>query len=231
MRGKRPWRRIVAGAIAGLLLAAAVWLFGVAGRHGREDDQACAAVPVQLPVDLSTPGVFSGKFENSHNHICKRFLRIETDPPFASSAEALNSLHGMAGTLRIADPDGSAVCETALKAENFGESDLPDDVQRHAPAWRIPVMREGTYTLTLEVTAGAPALAGRRQVLVGHYGICGMEATGVILPMFGGAVCLLVAVIIALVVVVVTVEIRFRNRTALQPSGVAEPSNPSTTDT
>ena len=60
-----PWGRIIAGAVAAVILFFAVDFLVSAAECQRFADAAQTAEPIHLKVDLSKPGVYTGEFRHT----------------------------------------------------------------------------------------------------------------------------------------------------------------------
>ncbi|HUW57019.1 MAG TPA: hypothetical protein VMZ92_10315 [Planctomycetota bacterium] len=159
---------LVAAALAGLGVAMFVSGRGVIGRIDRMEQ----AELVRMPVDLSRPGTYEGTLEHRFNvpHQDPIILIVET--PGSEFADTDNVLHGLKTEMRVRAPVGGELEPIELTGGDFVHG--PTLVRRRA-FLRIGLEELGTYRFALEVTTGAPALAGHKQELVARYNVCRLE--------------------------------------------------------
>jgi len=204
-RQKRPWGRIVAGAVAALVLViAANFLFASAQARSRAD-AARVAEPIRLAVDFSKPGTYTGKLNHTFCNACSDYLEIITESPLTSRESAMEIAEGLKGHLTIAEPQGTVITEQSF-GPKFGCTQVASD--RWVPIIDFGHFPEGVYNLNITVDAGVPRLTGIPHSLVGRYQLCGIEyIPAEILRLLGIGGCSLSA-LIGLVIVVVTVKKR-----------------------
>ena len=94
---RRPWGRIVAGAIGAVILLLAVVALIWSYKERRAVDAALIAEPVRLKVDLSKPGQFSGEFRQTFRAACSGYLEIVPEPLPSSEKAARIAPEGLAG--------------------------------------------------------------------------------------------------------------------------------------
>jgi hypothetical protein len=199
----RPWGRIIAGAIAAIILCISVEFFLSAAEDRHVADAAQVAEPIHLKVDLSKPGVYRGEFYHTFRGAHSDFLQIVPESPFKSHEEAVAIVKGLRGSVSIVGSDGTVVC-----AQRFGPDQFPTvQIENEGT---FPLLGsshfdfdEGVYELTLTVDQGAPGLAGVPHVLVGRYGLCGIEYMAAEIGwMIGVAGCVIAGIIVLAIVVV-----------------------------
>ncbi len=192
---KRRTGRIVAFIAAGvLLIGGVVFLFGYY-YYDRQFTEWQDARPIDIPVDLSKPGTFSGRFTQTCRvaHGEAIFLIVAASAlGDTSPTELLKSLRF---TCVISDPGGRPVVEQAFSSEAWSGSRFEGgdiDIISFLP------FPEGEYDLTLTVEQGAPALAGVEQRLQARYLLCGLERSPATVSLLLGAGALVIAGIILL---------------------------------
>jgi hypothetical protein len=219
---KRPWGRIVAGAVAALILVIAVnFLFASAQARSRAD-AARVAEPIRLAVDFSKPNTYMGKLSHTFCNACSDCLEIVTESPFASPEDAMKIAEGLKGRLTITDSQGTVITE-----RSFGPEIRCTQVAsgRWVPIIEFGYFPEGTYDLKLSIDAGAPLLVSVPHTLVGRYQLCGIEyIPAQILWLLGIGGCSL-SVLIGLVIVVVTVKKRRDSLALLNAAVRGRPAN------
>ncbi len=90
------------------------------------------AESVRLPIDLSKPGEYRGRFRRRFITEHGEQLRVEVNPGFESQEEMLAALEGFAGRLTIAKADGDAIHQEDVTARTFSEARFPG-CGGHAP--------------------------------------------------------------------------------------------------
>jgi hypothetical protein len=207
-------RKRIAGIPVSLtLVAVAIYLASDAYRRDREFHQWLVAEPVRVTVDLGQPGIVEAPFSQTCQvaHGEAIYLQFTSD----SDVHPATLLEGLRATMEIIAADG----RTILTAE------VPDDrltsYVHGRPTEEAGVVlmtfdpfSVGQYSFRLQVLEPAPALAGKPQVLVARYRLCGLEA----MPAFFAAVFAAVAGVPGLVIgAVTTVSIRRHGRRVSVP--------------
>jgi hypothetical protein len=157
--------------VVGILLVAisANWLDAARCIEDRFEGQV-AARPICLPLDLSVPGTYSGRYERMYNPFHGDLLRLSIagSPPLEETKAALGDI---GGEITLKDESGQTRIKQALDATTFhqwgpAENGLIVD---------LPLRELGKYQLTVVVTQPAKGLAGRPHCLIGEHEACGME--------------------------------------------------------
>ncbi|MFA6562176.1 MAG: hypothetical protein WCV00_09755 [Verrucomicrobiia bacterium] len=212
--------RTIACAVAGLLCAASIFLLIFAHNHRRDFYQWKQARPIDIPVDLSKPGQFTGGFAQtchiSHGEaIC---LAVPTD--VVAKTTWTNLLSNLRFVSQIQDRNGKEELKEEFTGEPFGRDHLIDG---DFVLLMFRPFADGTYQMALTVTQGAPALHGVPQRLVARYMLCGMELMPAIIAKMMG----IGGLIIAAAIVVITVwRAKRKQKTGAQhiPAGHTPPS-------
>ncbi|MDQ1256439.1 MAG: hypothetical protein QG656_1035 [Candidatus Hydrogenedentes bacterium] len=129
---------------------------------------------IDIPVDCSVPGSFSGKLV----HTCTMAhggggLRLEIPPESIPQTELESALEGLRVEGTVTDIKSGA--KTAIEASDRFLYSVPGDEHAILAASLPYDLPKGEYTLELSVVTGAQRLAGIPQRLVGRYMLCGME--------------------------------------------------------
>jgi hypothetical protein len=170
--------RIVLACIGIASLSIGILLVFKAWSYRQQLDEWQVFEPIRMKVDLSQPGVYTGKFVQTFTGSHGQCLHLELDETFSSEKEMSELLRGFKCSVSITDEDANAVLD-----QDFSDTDFVFWGMYGGP--KVPQLRLwrtalGEYDLKLLVIEGAPGLAGRRQVLVGRYLMCGME----LMPVF-----------------------------------------------
>jgi hypothetical protein len=166
--------------LAGGALVPAVFFASEWSREAKMIEAGRAAKPVEMAVDFSKPGKWTGKM--SHGYTCFYFLAISLEAsPVPIVATTVPStlpapeLAGLKGRLVVTSSAGERVLDEEL-------SDDPEIIgRREEYRGRLPlgftrsIYPKGQYDVEVEVTKPAPALAGSKQTLVVQYASDGME--------------------------------------------------------
>jgi hypothetical protein len=182
--------RIVAAILSATLLLAGGYFLIAAARYQREFKAWETARPIDLSVDLSQPGTFAGDFHQtcSRSHGAGLGLVFPTNGvDEITLSHALNQLHL---ELQLLDAPGQVWFTTTIKGTDAAGPQLHDDMLSLTGV--DPSIPRGHYTCTLTVVAGAPALSGRAQQLVGRYFLCGLEQLPSVISRFLGYAALIV---------------------------------------
>ena len=199
---KRPLGRIIASVIAGLLAVAGIYFLVESHRIRHEFYQRIEEKLIDLEVDLSQPGEFSGEFQQTWSICHRQAINLHVPSNLASQVSPSKLLTSLEFKCRITDSNGDVVADDKSAGHPIWQDRLDDD--------EIPLLyfhpfdKGGTYTLTLTIIRGAPRLAGVPQRLVGRYQPCGIELLPAFFAIVIGIASLVVAAIIFLVVVIIT---------------------------
>jgi hypothetical protein len=171
----RPISKLrVVGVLFALGAGALAVLFIVgAARLARNYDQWLTAKPTHFAVDLSRVGEYQATFTQtcqvSHG---ESILLNLTDVRGEAVPDAVALLAGLRGQLEVVAGDGKAVVEMGFPHPDLARSSPLDEGIELAYFHPFDV---GAYTLRMQVTEPAPALAGRAQVITARYRLCGLE--------------------------------------------------------
>ena len=163
MPGDIAWGRLFGAAVAAALIAVTVYLAVESRWMYRVVEEAAAARPVSVPIDLSRPGKTTAPLKQTYGSSCHEALFLELLDGDAEERSPDEPLEGLRGTVTITDQAGREVVSVPMPGGMSGT------VADFTP---MPV---GEYELTIEVIQGAPALSGREQRLVGEYVMCGID--------------------------------------------------------
>ncbi|MFQ6035877.1 MAG: hypothetical protein ACE5NM_08540 [Sedimentisphaerales bacterium] len=131
-------------------------------------------------------------------------LRIEANTAFPSVEQARAVTHGLVGNFQITDAAGTLVYEQEFTSEDFRPTAADGKENVFYPRLRITQFRTGLYDFHLNVTEGAPALAGVPHALVARYVLCGVEFMAPTLAALGSLICFVIACPVLLVIIIVT---------------------------
>jgi hypothetical protein len=166
-------RPVSIGQAVAVLVAVALLILAIyAAREWRRVSAACDAAEVAelaaVSVDFSRPGQYEiavpKRFPLAHG--VSHILWLDRSIDEKSSAQEL--LHGLTGTVKCVLEDGKAFIDDPI--------DL-DRISVHENKVELSGFGGGPaeYRLQVEITNGAPALAGVRQRLLAMNGMCGLE--------------------------------------------------------
>lgn len=127
------------------------------------------AEPVRTQVDLSRTGLSESAFVQSCETSHGESIMLQVSSAGEDPSKLLN---GLKGNIEIRRPDGTAVVERQFDGQSVGSSVWPNN--ELLIAYFHP-FETGTYVMRLNVVEPAPRLAGRSQVVVGRYELCGLE--------------------------------------------------------
>ena len=175
----------VFGALMSLGLGAvAVYCAVVSYRMAKDFDEWLVAEPVSSEIELSVAGRTEVPFvqtcQTAHGE--RVLLRIED-----GSVDVSALLAGLEGTLEIVNSAGESVFKEDLKHRTKADESRADSplVLAYFPPFRV-----GDYSLRLDVSRPAYAVAGHRQRLYANYLLCGL---GKMPSVVAGAFALLTA--------------------------------------
>lgn len=183
------WRAVGIGGVL-LCLAGSVHFYGAANAWERRFDEWLLARPIELDVDLSAPGSFEGLFDQTCSIAHGEVIDLRIEDARGAPVEDAGVLEGLRAVVHITDQRGDEV---------FSER-YPAPFDFTVPTGEVPALfgvwpfREGRYLLRLDVTSGAPALAGLRQRLVARYELCGLERAPAAIAFGLSVVCLVFSV-------------------------------------
>jgi hypothetical protein len=213
---KWPWVRIALGVVAAVILFFAIPLFFTSAKIYRCTNEALTAELMRRKVDLSHPGEFAWKFNNTLEDppLLPYGLRFQvvTEPPITLEKEAQSILMGLSGHLTIVGPDGTVVFKKLLQAEDFdfrridnpqGQWGITTDLE-YCPL-RGRWITEGTSVLKLSVDRGAVRLTDIPHSLVVQYQLDGLENLGALMAWLYGAASSAIAGLLVLVIILATI--------------------------
>jgi hypothetical protein len=203
-RDKRPVGRIVAWAVASLLLAAGVFCLVQYVQMEWELRRAGMADLLRMNVDLSRPGRYEGSYHQTFLGAHSAKFGLYIDPAPADSANTTQPAGDFEANAAMFDANGQSVFQQVIPS-GFLESLLTEG--NSAPGrWEMlrisPGLPLGTYKFVLNVRRPATALAGRKQIAVIKYVLCGLEALPSFVVGLGALAFGLTGGIIALVLLV-----------------------------
>jgi hypothetical protein len=161
-------------------------------------EAAQLAVPICLPVDLSHPGVYRGKYCKNFAANHGDYLRLEVQPAFLSHEEMNKALTGLLARIVVTDETGEQVQDTKVDAETLEHEDGPPGTGSPRTIG-LGIRKTGTYDVEFHVIHTAVGMNGRPQCLVGKYLFCGMEFMPALLLRAIGVGCWIAAGAIGLV--------------------------------
>lgn len=192
---------IVLAAITALLAFGALQSGRAARKHDLKFEAWLTAAPCDFPVDLSTPGVWEAPFNQTCSTSHGQAIRLWATDTAGAPIEDPAALDGLEGSLRIIDDAGEIVAESPLPGSPNGIAPPPGAITL---ATLVP-FSTGPCQVQIEVTGGAPALAGAIQRITAAYELCGLErlpaqiARGLAIAMWVAAVvAALITVVLAL---------------------------------
>jgi hypothetical protein len=176
--------------IAAILIAATLYFTTEWYRLGRDLDECEDARPVSVAVDFSRPGTIRAPFKQAYTLPDGEafYLAMPFDIPVV---RALELLRGLDGTITITEPEGNEILVKTLSPE-------APDTTAAGPillADFVPFAK-GDYTVTIDITAGAPALEGTQQTLFAKYEMCDFDAMPVMLAAFFAILCAVPAAVL-----------------------------------
>jgi hypothetical protein len=210
--------RIICAVLAAILIAVTVFYAREWYKWGRELHECADARPASLAVDLSKPGRFTtplnqfstlpdaegfylslgptpGSAPGSDPTTPGSAPTIPGSPPQSESIEEL--FEGLEGTITIVDQEGTEVLATSILPICPSEKVTEEPI---LIAFFIPFAK-GSYIATIDITSGAPALAGVEQTLYAAYDIVGFEFIPGMIAVFYTIVCGIPAVILSVMAI------------------------------
>ena len=198
MKRPLPIKRIVAICLAVALLATAGHFFPQYLDVKRQLRAGKTDQPVDIEVDLSRPGEYTGPFVQTCAMSHDQRLTLHLGEEVATAEEAAALLGGLDATFAVYRTDDTPVIELELmdlgRHQAYPAAYL--EGQRFAP------FAKGSYRFRLTVRQPAAALSGVRQQLTARYELCGLEGFALVAgaaatfgPLIAGV---LVVVIVAL---------------------------------
>jgi hypothetical protein len=163
--------RVLVGLIGAALIVVAA-SFALEGYDGMgKVDEAYAGEFIRLDVDLSKPGEYRGKFEQTYVSEHGQALVIRSEV-FSKAPHGL-ALKELRALVTVRTEAGEVKHEQEVVGEELTERDYWDDMQIFIP---MPAFPEGPYELVVRVTRGAPGCADVKQTLVGKYTVTGQDS-------------------------------------------------------
>lgn len=185
--------RIVARVLA-CLVALTLLGFGAPilweGLHFRSQCRVAEeALVCDATLDVGAPGRHVATLKQIASFPCKQYLRLE--PALRADEDPQRAIEGLHIEFSIRDQHGAQVASCEMPDPYAGIA------QKHALlAETFTPMAVGEYTVVIDVTSAAPALAGRPVRIVSGYVLCGIEwmsatygiAIGAAGTIFGGSI-------------------------------------------
>jgi len=211
---KLPIGRTIACVFTAILLAVGAVSLRESYRKNVEVTQWHQARPIDIPVDLSKTGEFSGEFVQTCQISHDEALCLLVPQEVLASTRPANLLDDLRFTCQIVDQSGKQ------KISGKFQGSLPSDRLLDGAIQIVSLSRfnNGVYKLTLTVTQGASALRGVEQRLIARYKLCGLEELPSVIALIISIVCFAVAAFTMLIVALVTWQKRTRRQQ--QPSTV-----------
>jgi len=150
-----------------------------------------AARPICLPIDLSVPGAYSGRYERTYNPFHGDLLRLNIAGS-PSLEETKAALAGFSGEITVKDESGQTRIEQALDATSFRHWGSPEG----GLIVGLPLREIGKYQVTVFVRQPAVRLAGHPHCFVGEYQVCGIERMPALILNVMGAFCLVTGIVL-----------------------------------
>jgi hypothetical protein len=183
--------RILAG-LAGAAVMVFAASFGLKGWDDMEKvEEAYAGEFIRLEVDLSKPGEYRGKFDQTFVSEHGQALVIASEA--FSKAPYRLALKELRLLVTVRTEAGEVKHKQEVKGEEIEERDYWDDMQIFIP---MPAFPEGAYELVIRVNKGAPGMADLKQVLVGKYTVTGHDAMPHTMKFGAGLLGLLAGVVV-----------------------------------
>ncbi len=159
------WLRALGALLAMGLLIVAIWFGEGYTRLSAECDEAEAAQIGTIPVDFSKPGQYEIEVTNRSRlaHGVAHILKVDRAVDEGNSVRKL--LSGLAASIELGDMDGTPGRGRPIDLER---------VDAHGDEIRLDGFGGGPheYRLRVEITQGAPALAGMKQLLFARNMMC-----------------------------------------------------------
>lgn len=178
--------------VMGILLVtnSVVWLDAARSVEDRFAGQL-AAKPICLPIDLSVPGTYSGRYERTFDPFHGDLLRLSVagSPSFEETKAALADF---VGEITLTDESGETPIKQALDAASFE----PWGPAEKGPIIELPLRKTGDYQLSIIVTQPAKGLAAHPHCLVGEYEACGIERMPALILNVMGAFGLVIGIVL-----------------------------------
>jgi hypothetical protein len=177
------------------------------------------AKPICLPVDLSIPGSYSGRYERNFDASRGDMLRLNV-AGLPSLKETQRALAGLSAEITLKDESGQTRVEQVVSAADFhqwgpSEEGLVVD---------LALCDVGDYQLTVCVNEPAKGMVGHPHCLIGEYKLTGLEKMPALVFNVIGVPCLVIGMAL------MSLNGVFRSRTTArnneQPQGTAAPHQP-----
>lgn len=193
---KLPGGRNISYAVAGLLCVVGVFFLITAYRYRQDFYRWQEASPIDIAIDLSKPGQFTGGFKQTCHIAHGEVLCLRLPPNMLANSAWPNRLHDLRFVAQIRDKNGMETVREEFTGDLFGTNYQPNGTLALLP---FPPFGNGEYQLILTVTEGVPALQGTPQRLVARYMLCGLEMMPAFIVMGMGIGSFALAGIIALI--------------------------------
>lgn len=182
--------------VAGILLLAGIFFLVKAYQYHKQFYEWVEAEPINIEVDMSKPGKYSGQFHQTCaiSHGEELLLQLPADKLKEMSPKAV------VGPLEFHCSITNEIGEEVVSSETARQINLRDEYKDGAiPLLYFHPFENGTYHLVLSVTKSNQHLADVPQRLIARYVLCGLEMMPARVSMIAGIVALLIAGVIMLV--------------------------------
>jgi len=202
---KRAIGRTISLVIAGIVIVAGVFFIVGAYCIRQKFLRQAKAKPIDIAVDLSGPGEFSGEFRQTWRACHGQTINLHVPTNLSSQVSLSNLSDSLEFKCQITDSKGNVVVDDKLAGRPILQDGSDNNI---IPLLYFRPFDLGTYMLTFTVISGAPQLAGVEQRLVCQYQPCGLELLPAFFCKVLGIACLMVAGIIILIVITITKRAR-----------------------
>ena len=210
--------RVIAFTLSLLLLGFGVKCIFDGHRLKLNFEQWQTAKPVDGVIDLSVPGRFVLRFDQTCSSSHGETVALRVPPEALQGTTNTQLLAGLSAKLDITDKSGNILTESTDSKAVEGEKMLDGAI----PIFDLAPFRKGAYHATVTVITGAPALKGIAQRLEGRYLLCGLERLPATIASGIGVVCAGVGTTVGVIVLLRTA--RYRRHPPDGQQGAAPPT-------
>lgn len=162
------------------------------------------AIPFSMKVDVSKPGVYSGKIEHSEYEDYAHF-GVEAYLVHESSLTFPEIFNEIEGKIETFNDNGEVITQFDLYTESPPYRLGSDNIKGYPPCWILEPFTAEQKTIQITITKPVKKLANTEQIFEGYYLLNGIEMLPAGIVFVWGLILLGVGLLIALIMILVPI--------------------------